>query len=85
MRQLRSDVSQQEVDLLGQSAIGLWQTISSGDLGYDEAIQEIEKRVLETAIAVPGSTRRKIAERLNMSERTLYYKMRACGLTARLR
>jgi transcriptional regulator with GAF, ATPase, and Fis domain len=85
MRQLRSDVSQHEVDLLGQSASGLWQTISSGDLRYDEALQEIEKRVLQAAIAVPGSTRREVAERLNMSERALYYKMRACGLTARLR
>jgi two-component system response regulator AtoC len=85
MRQLRSDVSRQEVDLLGQSASGLWQTVSSGGLRYDEALQEVEKRVLEAAIAVPGATRRKIAERMNMSERALYYKMRAYGLTARHR
>jgi transcriptional regulator with PAS, ATPase and Fis domain len=82
MRQLRSDVTQHDVDLLGESASGVWQSITSGGLGYDQAFQEIEKRVLQAAIAVPGSTRRKIAERLNMSERALYYKMRACGLTA---
>jgi DNA-binding NtrC family response regulator len=85
MRQLNSEVPQGEVDVLEQSANGLWQTISSGDLGYDQALQEVEKRVLRAALAIPGSTRRKIAERLRMSERALYYKMRACGLTARLR
>jgi transcriptional regulator with PAS, ATPase and Fis domain len=85
MRQLSSDVTQREVDLLAESASGIWQSITSGGLGYDQAFQEIEKRVLQAAIAVPGSTRRKIAQRLNISERSLYYKMRACGLTARLR
>jgi len=83
MRQLRSDVTQQEVDLLADSASGVWQSIASGSLGYDQALQEIEKRVLQAAIAVPGWTRRKVAQRLHMSERALYYKMRACGLTAR--
>ncbi len=85
MRQLRADVSRPEVDLLAQSASGVWQTISAGEVGYDEAFQEIEKRVLQAAIAVPGTTRRKVAESLNMSERALYYKMRACGITARMR
>ncbi|RSL14617.1 regulatory Fis family protein [Edaphobacter aggregans] len=83
MRQLRSDVTQQEVDLLADSASGVWQSIANGSLGYDQALQEIEKRVLQAAIAVPGWTRRKVAQRLHMSERALYYKMRACGLTAR--
>jgi DNA-binding NtrC family response regulator len=54
-------------------------------VNYDRALQELEKRILEAAIAVPGSTRRKVAKQLNMSERALYYKMRACGITARLR
>jgi transcriptional regulator with PAS, ATPase and Fis domain len=82
MRQLRSEVTQLGVDLLAESASGVWQSITSGGLGYDQAFQEIEKRVLQAAIAVPGSTRRKVAQRLHMSERALYYKMRACGLTA---
>jgi transcriptional regulator with PAS, ATPase and Fis domain len=86
IRQLGSDATQQEVDLLAESASGVWQSIACGGLGYDQAFHEIEKRVLQTAIAVPGSTRRKTAERLHMSERALYYKMRACGLTpARMR
>jgi DNA-binding NtrC family response regulator len=85
MRQLESDVSRHEVDLIAESASAVWHTISSGGLGYDRALQEIEKRVLQTAISVPGSTRRKVAQQLNISERALYYKMRACGITARLR
>ncbi len=85
MRQLRSDVTQQDVDLLAESASAVWQSIACGGLGYDQAFQEIERRVLQAAIAVPGSTRRKVAQSLHMSERALYYKMRACGLTARVR
>ena len=85
MGQLRSDVSQQDVNPLAESASAIWQTISNGGVRYEQALQEIEKRVLETAISVPGSTRRKIAERLHISERALYYKMRACGLTPRFR
>jgi DNA-binding NtrC family response regulator len=84
MNQLRSEVAQDDLDLLGASATGVWQSIVGG-LGYDQALREIEKRVLIAAVAVPGSTRRKIAERLHMSERALYYKMRACGLSARVR
>lgn len=84
MNQLRSEVVDDDVDLLGTSAIGVWQSIVGG-LGYDQALQEIERRVLTAAVAVPGSTRRKIAQRLHISERALYYKMRACGLSTRMR
>lgn len=84
MRQLESDVSRCEVDLLAESANAVWHSISNDGVGYDRALQEIEKRVLQAALSVPGSTRRKIARQLNMSERALYYKMRACGITARL-
>ncbi len=85
MRQLESDVSPHEVDLLVESANAVWHTISTDGVGYDRALQQLEKRVLQAAISVPGSTRRKIAQQLNISERALYYKMRACGITARLR
>lgn len=84
MSQLRSEVMQDDVDLLAASASEVWQSIVGG-LGFDQALREIEKRVLTVAVAVPGSTRRKIAERLHISERALYYKMRACGLSTRIR
>ena len=84
MSQLRNEVTREDGDPLAVSASGVWQSIVGG-LGYDQALREIERRVLTAAAEVPGSTRRKIAERLHMSERALYYKMRACGLSARAR
>jgi DNA-binding NtrC family response regulator len=85
IRQAGSDVAQEEVDLLAESASAVWRTISNRGVGYDQALQEVEKRVLEAAINVPGSTRRQIARLLHISERTLYYKMRACGIASRMR
>jgi transcriptional regulator with GAF, ATPase, and Fis domain len=85
MRQLGTDSAQPGEDLLGESASAVWQTISNRGFGYDQALQEVEKRVLQAAINVPGSTRRQIAQQLHISERALYYKMRARGLVARMR
>jgi transcriptional regulator with PAS, ATPase and Fis domain len=67
-------------DLLMEAAGALWRAISQNGVSYDAAFQEIERRVLEAAIAGSGCTRREIAQRLRTSERTLYYKMRAHGL-----
>jgi transcriptional regulator with PAS, ATPase and Fis domain len=67
-------------DILGEAAGAVWRAISQTGMSYEAALQEIEKRVLETAIASTGCTRREIAQRLRTSERTLYYKMRAHGL-----
>jgi transcriptional regulator with GAF, ATPase, and Fis domain len=85
IRQMESEAYAQRPDLLAESANAVWRTISGGGVGYDQALQEVERRVLEAAINVPGSTRRQIARQLNMSERALYYKMRACGLGPRAR
>ncbi len=69
-------------DWIAEAAGALWKAISENGVPYDQALDAIEKRVLETALNVPGPTRRQIAERLHTSERTLYYKMRAHGLGA---
>ncbi len=69
-----------DLDLFAEAASAMWKAISQRGVSYAQAIQEIEKRVLETAINAQGSTRREIAHRLQTSERTLYYKMRAHGL-----
>ena len=58
----------------------MWRAISQRGVSYARAFEEIERRVLETAISTEGFTRRQVAERLHTSERTLYYKMRAHGL-----
>jgi len=69
-------------DLLADAAAATWKVISQLGISYAQALCEIEKRVLEVAITVHGSTRREIARKLRTSERTLYYKMRAHGLGA---
>jgi len=71
-----------ETDLLAEAAGATWQAISSRGIPYAKAFQEIEKRVLESAISVGGSTRRAIAEKLHTSERTLYYKMRTLRVSS---
>jgi DNA-binding NtrC family response regulator len=85
MRQMGTEAIEEEPDLLAESAIAVWRTISNRGVSYDQALQEVEKRVLEAAINVPGSTRRQIAQQLHISERALYYKMRACGIATRMR
>lgn len=73
-----------DLDLFAEAASAMWRAISQRGISYAQAIQEVEKRVLETAINARGSTRREIAQRLQTSERTLYYKMRALGLNHHL-
>lgn len=70
-----------ESDPFAEVAGALWKVISQGGVPFAQAFQEMEKRVLENAINIQGSTRREIAQRLRTSERTLYYKMRAHGLS----
>lgn len=72
-------------DLFAEAASAMWRAISACGIPYARAFQEIEKRVLESAINVGGATRRAIAQRLHTSERTLYYKMRAHNLNANRR
>jgi transcriptional regulator with PAS, ATPase and Fis domain len=67
--------------LLKDAAGAVWRVIEQGGMPFAEAFSELEKLVLESA-TLGGDTRRVIARRLNTSERTLYYKMRAHGLKA---
>jgi DNA-binding NtrC family response regulator len=73
--------SGKESDPFADVACALWKVISQRGIPFTQAFQEMEKRVLEAAINIQGSTRREIAQRLRTSERTLYYKMRAHGLS----
>jgi len=70
-----------DADPYAEVAGALWNVISQRGVSFSQAFQEMEKRVLETAISIHGSTRREIAQQLRTSERTLYYKMRAHGLS----
>lgn len=80
MSQLLPENVGSEVDPFTQAAGAMWKAISQRGVPYAQALQEIERRVLEAAISACGSTRREVARRLQTSERTLYYKMRTHGL-----
>lgn len=70
-----------EPDLLAEAARAMGKAIFQVGVPYARAVQEIEKKVLEAAINLPRATRREIAQRLHISERTLYNKIRAHGLS----
>jgi transcriptional regulator with PAS, ATPase and Fis domain len=61
----------------------LWEAISGQGLPYARAIDQLEKQILEIALRDGGATRRDVAKRLQTSERTLYHKIRAHGLSER--
>lgn len=63
-------------DLLGEAAAKTWGAISGQGIPYAQAIQQIERGVLEAALSVGGRTRREVAQLLRTSERTLYHKIR---------
>ncbi len=75
------EATEADCDLFSDAASAAWKIISLRGVPYAQAFQEIEKRVLETAIKVHGPTRREIALRMHTSERTLYYKLRARGIS----
>lgn len=83
--QVSPEVGTPDADLFAEAARAVWQIITNRGVPYAHAIQEIEKRILETAIGADGATRRSVAQRLRTSERTLYYKMRNHHLSASVR
>lgn len=80
MAQSGSSVVGTGQDFLAEAAISAWKAISQRGISYAQTIQEIERRLIEAAVNVPGCTRRQLAQRLRTSERTLYYKMRIHGI-----
>ena len=72
-----SDEAAPDPDLLGDAAVATWKAISQRGIPYAKAFREVERKVLQAALTIRGSTRRELAKRLHTSERTLYYKMRA--------
>jgi len=63
-------------DLLGEAAANVWRAISAEGLSYAQAIQQLERKVLESALNDESRTRRELAKCLRTSERTLYHKIR---------
>jgi transcriptional regulator with GAF, ATPase, and Fis domain len=77
------DVNEEHGDPVTEAAQNLWKAISEQGLPYAQAIQQTEKKILETALKLGGGTRRQIAKRLRTSERTLYHKIRNHHLSQR--
>ena len=67
-------------DLLGEAATRVLGAISAQGIPYAQAIEQLERRVLQAALNVGGRTRREIAQHLQTSERTLYHKIRTYEL-----
>jgi DNA-binding NtrC family response regulator len=82
MAQAGQEVPHSGADSLAKAAEALWTAISQSGIPYAQAVREVEKRVLEAVINVPGITRRDAAQRLCTSERTLYNKMRVHGISS---
>jgi two-component system response regulator PilR (NtrC family) len=63
-------------DTLRTVAIALWSAIQRQESSYDEALQSVERCVLEKAMTSGQRTRRELAGLLRISERNLYQKLR---------
>jgi transcriptional regulator with PAS, ATPase and Fis domain len=81
--QAGEEKTEDDRDLIGEAAQNLWQSISRSGLSYAQAIQQLEKEVLSTALVAGGRTRREVAKRLRTSERTLYNMIRTHRLSSR--
>ena len=68
-------------ELLTGAANAVWKAISDCGISYDDALKELERKLLQTAVQNGGHTRREIASRLCTSERTLYQKLRDLKVT----
>jgi transcriptional regulator with GAF, ATPase, and Fis domain len=84
-RQLGEAKGEDHTDLLGEAASKVWGAISAQGIPYAQAIEQLERRVLQAALNVGGRTRRELAQHLRTSERTLYHKIRTYDLRVQRR
>jgi DNA-binding NtrC family response regulator len=75
--------SLQRANPLSEAGERVWEAISNLRLPFAAAMSQLERQVLETALESEGGTRKDLANRLQMGERTLYHKMRAHNLGGR--
>lgn len=81
--QSNEDATEDDRDRLEVAAQILWEAIMQGGLPYNQALQQTEKKIFETALNAGGLTRKELAKRLKTSERTLYHRIRTYQLGAR--
>ncbi len=64
-----------------QAANLLWVAVLRQEVPFPELMRRIESELLQRALHAGGKTRREIAKLLHTSERTLYHKMSAHGIS----
>ena len=67
-------------NLIDEAADKVWGAISAQGIPYAQAIEQLERRVLQAALKGGDCTRKELARRLCTSERTLYHKIRTYEL-----
>lgn len=75
--QVQDEEPSNDNDPVSEAAESVWQAIAERDVPFAQALRQLEKNVIMTALRSGGATRREVAKRLQTSERTLYHKMRA--------
>jgi DNA-binding NtrC family response regulator len=68
-------------DPVRQAGAILWWALVRGSMPFSTLMQRVESNLLQHALQTEGRTRRELAKLLQTSERTLYHKLRAHGLT----
>jgi transcriptional regulator with GAF, ATPase, and Fis domain len=71
-------------DSVREAARTLWKAVSQDGLPCALVLRLAERHILEIALSSGPSGRRELAQRLKTSERTLYHKLQAHGLTSRV-
>jgi len=77
----QSEIQPRTADDIPNAADLLWLIMQRNELPFPELMRKIEGELLRRAIQDGGKTRREIAKLLQTSERTLYHKMSAHGIS----
>jgi transcriptional regulator with GAF, ATPase, and Fis domain len=84
MEQRQEDQNAVSRDSVREAARSLWKAVSQDGLPCALVLRLAEKHILEMAISSSPKGRRELAQCLKTSERTLYHKLQAHGLTSRV-
>ena len=72
---------QRVIDQVQEAGNMLWCVLSQEGIPFSALMQRVESNLLQRALQAEGHTRRELAKLLQTSERTLYHKLKAHGLT----
>ena len=84
MEHCQESLNEDGRDSVREGARTLWRAICQDGLPCAKVLRLAERHILEIALASSPRGRRELAQRLKTSERTLYHKLQAHGLTNRV-